>query len=210
MQHAIAVSREKEGGEKEGGLPTGKFKRATLVASQMPKTGRHKLELELGHELDWLAQCVRGDLSTVAAGAKWCKKRRLYVYIVWHAAFAYFVGGRTGSHLSIGSKRCHKGARQRKQSKADTYVNQTRLPPPLLATRPRAPLAPSPSAAPSPVRLPNLHLFKSGECGAGSAGQKLLQFSCRNQLQAHSHTHSYTHLHTQLYPHSHTLGHLTH
>lgn len=128
MQHAIAVGKEKEGEERRGKRPTGKFKRATLAASQMPKTGRHKLELELGHELDWLAQCVRGDLSTVAAGAKWCRERR--PYIVWHAAFAYFVGGRTGSHLSIGSKRCHKGARQRKQSKADTYVNQTRLPPP--------------------------------------------------------------------------------
>lgn len=45
MQHATAVckekvKREREKGEKEGGPTTGKFKRATLVASQMPKTGR--------------------------------------------------------------------------------------------------------------------------------------------------------------------------
>lgn len=82
MQHATAVGKEKEGEERRGSGPTGKFKRATLAASQMPKTGRHKLELELGHELDWLAQCVRGDLSTVAAGAKWCRERRLRVHCV--------------------------------------------------------------------------------------------------------------------------------
>lgn len=73
MQHATAVGREKEGEERRGrgsGLPTGKFKRATLAASQMPKTGRHKLELELGHELDWLAQCVRARLVNCRSGRK--------------------------------------------------------------------------------------------------------------------------------------------
>lgn len=125
----------------------------------------------------------------------------VYVCIVWHAACVYFVGGRTGSHLSIGSKRCHKGARQRKQSKADTYVNQTRLPPPpSLATRPRAPLAPSPSAAPSP-------LFDWAICiysNQASAEQEVQAKSCSNFHAGtncrRTHTPSHTLTHTLTHP----------
>lgn len=188
-QHATAAGKLKRGCREEGGnWLQGSSSALRSLQFKCPKQA-DKLELELGHELDWAAQCVR-DLSTVAAGAKRCRESST----LWHAAFAYF-GGRTGSHLSIGSKRCHKG-QQRKQSQADTYVNQTEFLPPALVTRPRT------ACTPSPARLANLW----SDCvysNQASVEQEVQAKSCSNfhagtncrysHIVTHSLTHPFAH-----------------
>lgn len=129
---------------------------------------------------------------------------------MWHAAFAYF-GGQTGSHLSIGSKRCNKGTGN---TAAGTNICKSN------GCHSHLPSCHAPKL--NYVLGNNAYAFafafaaicgsaysNQKECSvAGSADEKLLQFSCRNPWQADIQALAHTLAHTL--SHSHTLGQLTH